>query len=92
MYRCGHISRTCILPGYEGVILKIQETVLMSSWGCALQYAIRPSVRGNNKFHRDIIIKTVADVVGKEHPVNLKNYDQMILVDVCQVSSTVMTH
>ncbi|KAJ5390204.1 uncharacterized protein N7496_001272 [Penicillium cataractarum] len=47
-------------------------------------YAIRPSVRGNNKFNRDTIIKTVADIVGKEHPVNLKNYDKMILVDVCQ--------
>ncbi|KAF3387340.1 hypothetical protein F1880_000953 [Penicillium rolfsii] len=54
------------------------------SGGPPKKYAIRPSVRGNNKFNRDSIIKTVADVVGKEHPVNLKNYDQMILVDVCQ--------
>ncbi|KAJ5891831.1 uncharacterized protein N7473_008059 [Penicillium subrubescens] len=54
------------------------------SGGPPKKYAIRPSVRGNNKFNRDAIIKTVADVVGKEHPVNLKNYDQMILVDVCQ--------
>ncbi|EPS29922.1 hypothetical protein PDE_04872 [Penicillium oxalicum 114-2] len=54
------------------------------SGGPPKTYAIRPSVRGNNKFHRDSIIKTVADVVGKEHPVNLKNYDHMILVDVCQ--------
>ena len=55
--------------------------------GFGSQYAIRPSVRGNNKFNRDTIIKTVADIVGKEHPVNLKNYDKMILVDVCQVGS-----
>ncbi|CEJ56333.1 hypothetical protein PMG11_02541 [Penicillium brasilianum] len=54
------------------------------SGGPPKKYAIRPSVRGNNKFHRDSIIKTVADIVGKEHPVNLKNYDKMILVDVCQ--------
>ncbi|KAJ5493110.1 hypothetical protein N7539_001856 [Penicillium diatomitis] len=54
------------------------------SGGPPKTYAIRPSVRGNNKFHRDSIIKTVADVVGKEHPVNLTNYDHMILVDVCQ--------
>jgi hypothetical protein len=49
------------------------------------QYAIRPSVRGNKKFSRDTIIKTVADVVGPEHPVDLKNYDLVILVDVVQV-------
>jgi hypothetical protein len=44
-------------------------------------------VRGNHKLNRDIIIKTVADVVGPEHPVNLKNYDLIILVDVVQVST-----
>jgi hypothetical protein len=42
-------------------------------------------VRGNKKFNRDTIIKTVADVVGPEHPVDLKNYDLVILVDVVQV-------
>lgn len=47
-------------------------------------------MRGNSKLNRDIIIKTVADAVGPEHPVNLKNYDLMILVDVAQVS-TIMT-
>jgi tRNA acetyltransferase TAN1 len=31
-----------------------------------------------------MIIKTVADAVGPEHPVNLTNYDLMILVDVAQ--------
>ena len=44
-------------------------------------------MRGNHKLNRDIIIKTVADVVGPEHPVNLKNYDLIILVDVVQVSA-----
>ena len=51
------------------------------------QYAIQPTIRGNNKFKRDDVIKTVANVVGPEHPVNLKNYDLIILVDVVQVSS-----
>jgi tRNA acetyltransferase TAN1 len=46
-------------------------------------------VRGNSKLNRDIIIKTVADAVGPEHPVNLKNYDLMILVDVAQVSTKI---
>ncbi|KKK13567.1 THUMP domain protein, partial [Aspergillus ochraceoroseus] len=54
------------------------------SGGPPKKYAIRPSVRANSKFNRDIVIKTVADVVGPEHPVNLKNYDLIILVDVVQ--------
>ncbi|KAJ5793646.1 hypothetical protein N7457_000245 [Penicillium paradoxum] len=54
------------------------------SGGPPKTYAIRPTVRGNSKLNRDIIIKVVADVVGPEHPVNLKNYDLMILVDVAQ--------
>ncbi|KAJ5916269.1 hypothetical protein N7504_000284 [Penicillium tannophilum] len=54
------------------------------SGGPPKKYAIRPTCRGNNKLNRDVIIKTVADVVGPEHPVNLKNYDLMILVDVVQ--------
>lgn len=49
------------------------------------QYAIRPTVRNNNKFNRDHIIKTVADAVGPAHPVDLKNYELLILVDVIQV-------
>ncbi|KAJ6093310.1 hypothetical protein N7486_008599 [Penicillium sp. IBT 16267x] len=54
------------------------------SGGRPKKYAIRPTCRGNNKLNRDVIIKTVADVVGPEHPVDLKNYDLMILVDVVQ--------
>lgn len=51
-----------------------------------MQYAIRPTIRGNTKFKRDAVIKTIADAVGPEHPVDLKNYDLMILVDVVQVN------
>ncbi|KAG0155185.1 hypothetical protein PDIDSM_759 [Penicillium digitatum] len=54
------------------------------SGGPPKTYAIRPTVRGNSKLNRDVIIKTVADAVGPEHPVNLTNYDLMILVDVAQ--------
>ncbi|CAI7635705.1 unnamed protein product [Penicillium glandicola] len=54
------------------------------SGGPLKTYAIRPTVRGNSKLNRDIIIKVVADAVGPEHPVNLTNYDLMILVDVAQ--------
>ncbi|KAL1964081.1 hypothetical protein VTN77DRAFT_7499 [Rasamsonia byssochlamydoides] len=48
------------------------------------KYAIRPTIRNNEQFNRDDIIKTVADAVGTEHSVDLKNYDLMILVDVFQ--------
>ena len=51
-----------------------------------MQYAIRPSVSSNNKFDRNTVIKTVADIVGPDHPVDLKNYDLVILVTVVQVS------
>ncbi|GKZ73453.1 THUMP domain-containing protein 1 [Aspergillus niger] len=54
------------------------------SGGPPKKYAIRPVVRSNKKFNRDIVIKTVADVVGPEHPVDLKNYDLIILVTVIQ--------
>ena len=50
-----------------------------------MQYAIRPSVSGNKNFNRNIIIKTVADAVGPDHSVDLKNYDLLILVTVIQV-------
>ncbi|KAF7114087.1 hypothetical protein CNMCM5793_007067 [Aspergillus hiratsukae] len=54
------------------------------SGGLSKKYAIRPTVRGNNKFNRDSVIKTIADVVGPEHSVDLKNYDLIILVHLIQ--------
>lgn len=54
------------------------------------KYAIRPSLRSNKKFSRDVVIKTIADVVGPEHPVDLKNYDLIILVDIVQVRRLVL--
>ncbi|KAJ5601653.1 THUMP domain protein [Penicillium lagena] len=54
------------------------------SGGPPKKYAIRPTIRGNDKFGRDVVIKTIADVVGKEHPVDLTNYDLVILVTVLQ--------
>ncbi|THC99042.1 hypothetical protein EYZ11_001516 [Aspergillus tanneri] len=54
------------------------------SGGPPKKFAIRPVVRGNSKFNRDTIIKTVARVVGPDHSVDLKNYDLLILVEVVQ--------
>ncbi|KAJ5591125.1 hypothetical protein N7450_005097 [Penicillium hetheringtonii] len=49
-----------------------------------LIFAIRPTIRGNNKFKRDDLIKTIAEIVGPEHSVDLTNYDLTILVEVSQ--------
>ena len=47
------------------------------------KFAIRPTVRDHTKgLTRDCIIKTVADLVGKRHRVDLKNYDFLVLVEV----------
>jgi hypothetical protein len=35
---------------------------------------------------RDSVIQVVGSVIGKDHPVDLKNYDVMILVETVKVS------
>lgn len=54
------------------------------SGGGPKKFAIRPTIRGNNKFKRDDLIKTIAEIVGPEHSVDLTNYDLTILVEVSQ--------
>ncbi|ETI24924.1 hypothetical protein G647_04294 [Cladophialophora carrionii CBS 160.54] len=48
------------------------------------KFAIRPTIRNNNKINRDGVIRTVADSVASlgKHTVDLKGYDKLILVDV----------
>ncbi|KAJ9603561.1 hypothetical protein H2200_011747 [Cladophialophora chaetospira] len=48
------------------------------------KFAIRPTIRNNNKIDRDVVIRTVADKVAElgKHTVDLKGYDKLILVDV----------
>ncbi|KAK5446422.1 hypothetical protein LTS15_009761 [Exophiala xenobiotica] len=50
------------------------------------KFAIRPTIRNNNKLDRDQVIKVVADKVtalgNGKHTVDLKGYDKLILVDV----------
>ncbi|KAL8999622.1 MAG: hypothetical protein Q9169_001582 [Polycauliona sp. 2 TL-2023] len=48
----------------------------------AQKFAIRPTIRNNHAMKRDDVIKRVADLVGEPHKVDLKNYDQLILVDI----------
>ena len=47
-----------------------------------LQYAIQPTTRHHNELSRDDVIKAVADLVGSEHKVDLKNYDSLILINI----------
>ncbi|KAJ5989165.1 hypothetical protein N7481_004375 [Penicillium waksmanii] len=54
------------------------------SGGGPKKFAIRPSIRGNNKFKRDEVIKTIAELVGPEHSVDLTNYDVTILFEISQ--------
>ena len=51
-----------------------------------LKFAIRPTRRNHNTMKRDDIIKQIARAVGKNHKVDLKGYDRLILVDVYRVS------
>ncbi|KEF62844.1 uncharacterized protein A1O9_00817 [Exophiala aquamarina CBS 119918] len=50
------------------------------------KFAIRPTIRNNNKMNRDQVIQTVAakvEALGKKkHSVDLKDYDKLILIDV----------
>ncbi|KIV82124.1 hypothetical protein PV11_04254 [Exophiala sideris] len=54
------------------------------SKGC--KFAIRPTIRNNNKLDRDQVIRVVADKIGAlgqgMHTVDLKGYDKLVLVDV----------
>jgi tRNA acetyltransferase TAN1 len=53
------------------------------------KFAIRPTIRNNDILNRDVVIKTVADAVGRlgsSHSVNLTDYDCLILVEVYRVS------
>ncbi|EXJ88936.1 hypothetical protein A1O3_02000 [Capronia epimyces CBS 606.96] len=51
-----------------------------------VKFAIRPTIRNNNKLDRDLVIRTVADKISAlgqgKHTVDLKGYDKVVLVDV----------
>ncbi|OAL30376.1 hypothetical protein AYO22_01574 [Fonsecaea multimorphosa] len=50
------------------------------------KFAIRPTIRNNNKIDRDQVIRVVADEIANlgrgKHTVDLKGYDKFVLVDV----------
>ena len=71
-----------ILPdGLEHVCVSVLKPHFHSG-GSPRKFAIRPTMRNNDKLHRDEVIQTVAKAVGPPHTVDLKHYDLLILVDV----------
>lgn len=50
-----------------------------------MKYAIRPNLRDNTSMNRDSVIQTIASVIGREHIVDLKNYDVIVLVETVKV-------
>lgn len=50
------------------------------------QFAIRPTLRNHNLLKRESIIQKVASLVGPGHKVDLKNYDDLIVVEAYTVS------
>ena len=51
------------------------------------KFAIRPTLRNHSVLKRDTLIQQVASLVGPRHPVDLKNYDRLIVVEAYQVRS-----
>jgi tRNA acetyltransferase TAN1 len=49
------------------------------------KFAIRPSIRNNTELTRDVVIRSVASIVGPGHQVDLKGYDLLILVEIYKV-------
>jgi hypothetical protein len=51
-----------------------------------MQFAIRTNIRNHKTLSRVGIIRQVAEKVGPRHPVDLANFDLLILVEVYKVS------
>ncbi|KAL8766685.1 MAG: hypothetical protein Q9209_006615 [Squamulea sp. 1 TL-2023] len=68
--------------GLEEVAKAVLAPVFHREGVSTQKFAIRTTIRNNHAMKRDNIIKRVADLVGEPHTVDLKNYNQMILVDV----------
>lgn len=87
--RCRYIKRmtpmTLMRKTLSGGLEELCERVLpphFHSGGPAKRFAIKPTIRNNHQFEREMVIRTVAKAVGHEHKVDLKGYDCLILVDV----------
>ena len=72
----------------EDGLAKVADAVLRPEFHIGedgLKFAIRPTRRNHNIMKRDDIIKQIARAVGRDHKVDLKGYDRLILVDVYRV-------
>lgn len=71
--------------GLEKVAKHVLEPVFHVEGASPKTFAIRPTRRNHNVMNRDEIIRQVARIVGRDHSVDLKNYDHLVLVDVYRV-------
>lgn len=72
----------------EDGLAKVADAVLRPEFHIGedgQKFAIRPTRRNHNIMKRDDIIKQIARAVGRDHKVDLKGYDRLILVDVYRV-------
>lgn len=80
------------VEGLEKVAKAVLEPVFHAEGTPSKKFAIRPTRRNHNVMKRDEIIKQIARAVGKNHSVDLKNYDHLILVDVYRVRYSTFAH
>jgi len=73
--------------GLEKVATVVLKESFLDVGAVGLKFAIRPTIRNHNVLKRDSVIKQVAAIVakGKDHKVDLKGYDVLILVEVYKV-------
>lgn len=71
--------------GLQKVAEEVLRPVFHAEGVQAKRFAVRPTRRNHNVLKRDEIIRQIAATVGRDHKVDLKNYDRLILVDVYRV-------
>jgi tRNA acetyltransferase TAN1 len=77
-----------ILPPvfHEDGVGPIKVTLFIPHFAVAnLEYAIQPHARDNNTMTRDPVIAVVGSVIGRDHIVELKGYDVLVLVETVKV-------
>ncbi|GAB7346372.1 hypothetical protein MBLNU457_5079t1 [Dothideomycetes sp. NU457] len=70
--------------GLEKVAVEVLKGAFLDEGAVGRKFAIRPTMRNHNVLKRDSVIKQVAAIVarGKDHRVDLKGYDVLILIEV----------
>ncbi|MCJ1256746.1 hypothetical protein MMC24_004570 [Lignoscripta atroalba] len=70
--------------GLEEVTKRVLAPHFHQEGNPARKFAIRTTIRNHTTLTRDVVIKQVADAVGKPHTVDLHGYDLLIVVEIYQ--------